>query len=55
MFEIEGMSAPEIATLTGVPINTVYSRLASAREKLKSAALRARRRERSPTARKGDE
>jgi RNA polymerase sigma-70 factor, ECF subfamily len=54
MFEIEGMSAPEIATLTGVPINTVYSRLASAREKLKSAALRARRRERTP-GRKGDE
>jgi RNA polymerase sigma-70 factor (ECF subfamily) len=55
MFEIEGMSAPEIATLTDVPINTVYSRLASAREKLKSAALRARLRERGPSGGKGDE
>jgi RNA polymerase sigma-70 factor (ECF subfamily) len=54
MFEIEGMSAPEIATLTGVPVNTVYSRLASAREKLKSAALRARQRERPLLGRKGE-
>jgi RNA polymerase sigma-70 factor, ECF subfamily len=44
MFEIEGMTAPEIAALTDVPVSTVYSRLASAREALKSAAERARRR-----------
>lgn len=29
---IEGMSAPEIASLVGVPLNTVYSRLRAARE-----------------------
>ena len=29
---IEGMSAPEIATLVGVPLNTVYSRLRAARQ-----------------------
>jgi len=54
MFEIEEMSAPEIAILTGVPVSTVYSRLASAREILKSAALRARRRERSPIRTRGE-
>ena len=41
MFEIEGMSAPEIATLTDVPVNTVYSRLATARAELTAAARRA--------------
>jgi RNA polymerase sigma-70 factor (ECF subfamily) len=45
MFEIEGMSAPEIAALTDVPVGTVYSRLAAAREELRIAVLRARRRE----------
>jgi RNA polymerase sigma-70 factor (ECF subfamily) len=45
MFEIEGMSAPEIASVTDVPVSTVYSRLAAARDELKSAAERARRRE----------
>ena len=29
---IEGMSAPEIATLVGVPLNTVYSRLRAAKQ-----------------------
>jgi RNA polymerase sigma-70 factor (ECF subfamily) len=29
---IEGMSAPEIASLVGVPLNTVYSRLRAARQ-----------------------
>jgi len=29
---IEGMSAPEIATLVGIPLNTVYSRLRAARQ-----------------------
>lgn len=30
--ELEGFSAPEIADVTGVPLNTVYSRLRLARE-----------------------
>jgi RNA polymerase sigma-70 factor (ECF subfamily) len=29
---VEGMSAPEIATLTSVPLNTVYSRLRASRQ-----------------------
>jgi RNA polymerase sigma-70 factor (ECF subfamily) len=41
MFEIEGMSAPEIATLTDVAVNTVYSRLGTARVELAAAARRA--------------
>ena len=53
MFEIEGMSAPDIAMLTDVPVNTVYSRLASARDRLKIAAQRARQRERSRPSSKG--
>ncbi|HKU40241.1 MAG TPA: sigma-70 family RNA polymerase sigma factor [Polyangiales bacterium] len=36
--EIEGMTAPEIAELTGVPLNTVYTRLRRARIEF-SAAL----------------
>jgi RNA polymerase sigma-70 factor, ECF subfamily len=47
MFEIEGMSAPEIATLTDVPVATVYSRIAAARAELSAAAARSRLRERS--------
>jgi RNA polymerase sigma-70 factor, ECF subfamily len=47
MFEIEDMSAPEIAELTDVPVSTVYSRLATARSELASAAKRARLREQS--------
>ncbi|HEY3498418.1 MAG TPA: sigma-70 family RNA polymerase sigma factor [Polyangiaceae bacterium] len=45
MFELEGMSAPEIAELTDVPVSTVYSRLGSARAELGAAAERARLRE----------
>ena len=41
--EVEGLSAPEIAAITGVPLNTVYTRLRRARIAL-SAALDARRR-----------
>ena len=47
MFELEGMSAPEIATLMDVPVGTVYSRLATARAELGAAAARASIRERT--------
>ena len=40
--EIEELSAPEIASLTGVPLNTVYTRLRRARIAL-SQALAARK------------
>jgi RNA polymerase sigma-70 factor (ECF subfamily) len=46
MFEIEGMTAPEIASVMGTPVGTVYSRLAAARAELTQAAARTRRRER---------
>jgi RNA polymerase sigma-70 factor (ECF subfamily) len=44
MFEIEEMSAPEIAELSGVPLGTVHSRLHYARKRFEAAATRARRR-----------
>ncbi len=34
---IEGMSAPEIADVTGVPVNTVYSRLRVAKQQFEKA------------------
>ncbi len=37
---VEGMSAPEIARLTGVPLNTVYSRLRAARQAFAEAVSR---------------
>jgi RNA polymerase sigma-70 factor (ECF subfamily) len=40
--DIEEMTAPEIAVVTGTPLNTVYTRLRRARSEL-SHALRARR------------
>jgi len=40
--DIEGMTAPEIAVITGTRLNTVYTRLRRARNEL-SQALRARR------------
>lgn len=43
MFEIEGMGCPEIATLLGLPLGTVYSRLAAARADFAKAALRLRK------------
>jgi RNA polymerase sigma-70 factor (ECF subfamily) len=43
--ELEQMSAPEIATALGVPLNTVYSRLRLARQAFASAAARHRIRE----------
>ncbi len=45
MFELEGLSTGEIATVTGVPVGTVYSRLHAARREFERALqkLRARR------------
>jgi RNA polymerase sigma-70 factor (ECF subfamily) len=40
MFEIEGMPAPAIAELLGVPVGTVYSRLSTARAEFSRAAER---------------
>jgi RNA polymerase sigma-70 factor, ECF subfamily len=40
MFEIDGLSAVEIAEMLGVPVGTVYSRLSAARAAFKKAALR---------------
>lgn len=37
LIELEGLSAPEAAELTGEPLNTVYSRLRLARRKVASA------------------
>jgi RNA polymerase sigma-70 factor, ECF subfamily len=42
MAELEELSAPEIAEITGTPLNTVYSRLRGARNDF-DAALRRRR------------
>jgi RNA polymerase sigma-70 factor (ECF subfamily) len=43
--ELEQMSAPEIASALGVPLNTVYSRLRLARQEFSEAAARHRARE----------
>ena len=37
LHEIEEMTAPEIADILGIPLNTVYSRLRVARGELESA------------------
>jgi RNA polymerase sigma-70 factor, ECF subfamily len=42
MFEVEGFTAPEIASVMGTPVGTVYSRLAAARGELGRAAARRR-------------
>lgn len=39
MFEIEGLSCPEIASLTGAPLGTVYGRLAAARKDFEKALI----------------
>jgi RNA polymerase sigma-70 factor (ECF subfamily) len=46
MFEVEGLTTSEIASVMGTPVGTVYSRLAAARAELAKAAARRRRRER---------
>jgi RNA polymerase sigma-70 factor (ECF subfamily) len=43
MFEIEGIGCPEIATMLGLPLGTVHSRLAAARSDFAKAALRLRK------------
>lgn len=40
LHDIEGHSAPEIAQMLGIPINTVYSRLRHARERFESVVGR---------------
>jgi len=42
--ELEGMTAPEIAAATNVPLNTVYSRLRVARQEMEEALQRLRAR-----------
>jgi RNA polymerase sigma-70 factor (ECF subfamily) len=42
LFEIEGMTVPEIAALTGIPAGTAASRLRRAREAFQSALVRLR-------------
>jgi RNA polymerase sigma-70 factor, ECF subfamily len=43
LFEIEGLSTPEIAELVGVPLGTAASRLRRAREAFRAAASRLER------------
>jgi RNA polymerase sigma-70 factor, ECF subfamily len=45
MFEIEGIGCPEIAALLGLPLGTVYSRLAAARADFSKAAQRLRKKQ----------
>jgi RNA polymerase sigma-70 factor, ECF subfamily len=45
MYEVEGMSAAEIADVVGVPVGTVHSRLHHARKRFQIAAERRRQRE----------
>ena len=42
LHEIEEMTAPEIAEVMGIPLNTVYSRLRVARGELEDAILQLR-------------
>lgn len=51
MIELEEMSAPEVAQVLGIPLNTVYSRLRVAREDFERALLRHRARERGASER----
>jgi RNA polymerase sigma-70 factor (ECF subfamily) len=43
LYEIEGLSSPEIAELLGIPLGTVASRLRRAREAFRSRAARVER------------
>jgi RNA polymerase sigma-70 factor (ECF subfamily) len=43
MHDIEGFGAPEIATLLSIPVNTVYSRLRTARAEFEGAVQRLQR------------
>lgn len=44
MFEVEGIGAPAIAEMLGIPVGTVYSRLSTARTEFKLAVARLERR-----------
>jgi RNA polymerase sigma-70 factor (ECF subfamily) len=48
MHDIDGFSVPEIATALSIPLNTVYSRLRLARERVKAMVLRLRLRQGEP-------
>jgi RNA polymerase sigma-70 factor, ECF subfamily len=50
LFELEGMTTPEIAELLGVPLGTAASRLRRAREAFRAAASRLERSLRRPEA-----
>lgn len=47
--EIEQLTAPQIADITGVPVNTAYSRLRLARRRFEAALRRHRARQRGMT------
>lgn len=51
LFELEGMSTPEIAELIGIPLGTAASRLRRAREAFREAASKLERVQRRPEAR----
>jgi RNA polymerase sigma-70 factor (ECF subfamily) len=51
LFELEGMTTPEIAALVGVPLGTAASRLRRAREAFREAASKLERSLRRPEAR----
>jgi RNA polymerase sigma-70 factor (ECF subfamily) len=48
LFEVEGMSMVEVAQTLGCPLQTAYSRLHKARERVLAIADRERRREEAP-------
>ncbi len=41
MFELDGMSCPDIAAVVGVPVGTVYSRIHAARAEFEKLVIRA--------------
>jgi RNA polymerase sigma-70 factor (ECF subfamily) len=45
MFELDDLSAPAIASMIGIPVSTVYSRLAAARTEFKLALERLKQRD----------
>lgn len=49
--EVEGMSAPEVGDVLGIPVNTVYSRLRLARARFERALERRQLREKRSNAR----
>lgn len=49
LFELEELSAPEVAAITGLPVGTATSRLRRAREEFQKAAKRVRAQTTRPT------